>query len=66
VSFFIGFGKFWYDFIVGDDWHIAAGAALALALTALLVHAGLNAWWLLPLAVIAFLAFSLWQVAQSH
>ena len=27
------FGKFWYDFIVGDDWRDAAGAALAIALS---------------------------------
>jgi hypothetical protein len=25
------FGRFWYDFIVGDDWKIAAGVVLALA-----------------------------------
>ena len=33
------FGVFWYDFIVGDDWRGAAAVALALAATALLVHA---------------------------
>jgi hypothetical protein len=32
-----GFGRFWWDFIVGDDWRIAAGVVLALALGALLV-----------------------------
>ena len=25
------FGRFWYDFIVGDDWRIAAGVVLVLA-----------------------------------
>ena len=25
------FGQFWYDFIIGDDWKIAAGVVLALA-----------------------------------
>jgi hypothetical protein len=34
-----GFGRFWWDFIVGDDWRIAAGVMLALALGAVLVAA---------------------------
>jgi hypothetical protein len=54
------FGAFWYDFVIGDDWRGAAAVVLALALTAVLVHwAGLNAWWLLPLAAIAALGWSL-------
>ena len=65
MSYIIGFGKFWYDFVIGDDWRIAAAVAVALALTALLVHGGVAAWWLLPLVVIAFLGISLWQVARS-
>ena len=27
------FGAFWYDFIVGDDWLVALGVLLALAIT---------------------------------
>ena len=54
------FGAFWYDFVVGDDWRGAAAVALALAATALLVHvAGVNAWWLMPICVIAALGWSL-------
>jgi hypothetical protein len=54
------FGAFWYDFVIGDDWRGAAAVVLALVLTAVLVHvAGLNAWWLLPLAAIAALGWSL-------
>ena len=34
-----GFGRFWYDFIVGDDWKIAAGVCLTLAIGAVLVAA---------------------------
>ena len=33
-----GFAAFWYDFIVGDDWRIAAGVALLLAGGAALVR----------------------------
>ena len=45
------FGLFWWNFIVGDDWRVAAGLAVALSLTWLLAHEGVNAWWLLPVAV---------------
>ena len=53
------FTRFWWDFVVGDDWRIAAGVAVALAAVALLDHAGVAAWWLLPLAVAALLYASL-------
>ncbi len=54
------FGAFWYDFVIGDDWHVAAIVVAALAVTALLVHqAAVNAWWLVPLAVFTALAWSL-------
>ena len=31
------FGRFWWDFIVGDDWKIAAGVFTVLAVGAVLV-----------------------------
>jgi hypothetical protein len=34
-----GFGRFWYDFIVGDDWKIAACVVVALGIAAALVAA---------------------------
>jgi hypothetical protein len=34
-----GFARFWWDFIVGDDWRIAAGVVVVLGLGALLVSA---------------------------
>jgi hypothetical protein len=33
-----GFLRFWYDFVVGDDWRIAAGIGLLVAAGAWLVH----------------------------
>jgi len=30
-SWIAGFGAFWYDFIIGDDWQIAAGVVVILA-----------------------------------
>ena len=53
------FGAFWWDFIVGDDWRVAAGAALGLAITAFLEHRGLAAWWVLPTTVAVVLIMSL-------
>ena len=34
------FARFWWDFIVGDDWRIAAGVIAVLAAGALLVSGG--------------------------
>ncbi len=59
------FAAFWYDFIVGDDWVVAVGVVLALAATAGLVHAGIAAWWLLPIAVLALLGLSLLRAARK-
>ena len=61
MKYLRSFARFWWDFIVGDDWRVAAGLALALGLTSLLTHNGVNAWWLLPLAVAVLLAGSLWR-----
>jgi len=61
MAFVQRFLHFWYDFIVGDDWSIAAGVAFGSALTWVVVQRGLNAWWLMPLVVIIVLAISLWR-----
>jgi hypothetical protein len=54
------FGAFVYDFVIGDDWHVAALVVIGLAVTAVLAHAAkVNAWWLFPVVVIAALAWSL-------
>lgn len=33
-----GFYAFWYDFLIGDDWGIAAGVVIVLLLSALVAH----------------------------
>jgi len=53
------FGLFWYEFIVGDDWTVAAAVGLAIAATWGLAKAGVSAWWLLPIVVVVSLAFSI-------
>ncbi len=45
------FGRFWWDFVVGDDWRVAAVVVVATAATWALTRSGVNAWWLLPVAV---------------
>ena len=53
------FLRFWWDFIVGDDWRVAVGVVLALGASAVLAASDLPAWWLLPAAVAAVLYLSL-------
>ncbi len=65
MKYIRGFVMFWYDFVIGDDWHMAAGVVLALAATAALVAAGVNAWWLMPIAALALLSYSLWRFARG-
>jgi len=60
------FALFWWDFIVGDDWTVAAGVMLALAGTALLARAGVSAWWLPPAAVVLLAGLSLARVARAQ
>ncbi len=60
-----GFGRFWYHFIVGDDWTVAASVAVALVVTAALHAAGVNAWWLMPLVVIAILGISVRRARRA-
>jgi hypothetical protein len=59
------FARFWWDFIVGDDWRVAAGIVITLALTALLAATTLPAWWLLPLGVALVLWLSLRRAADQ-
>jgi hypothetical protein len=58
------FAKFWWDFIVGDDWRVAVGIVVAFGLTALLATTSIPAWWVLPLGVAAVLWLSLRRVAR--
>jgi hypothetical protein len=59
------FAAFWYDFIIGDDWLVAAGVVIALAITYAVSRTSVPAWWLLPLALALLLPLSLWRGARK-
>ncbi len=59
MSRIAAFGRFWWDFVVGDDWVAAAGVIAGLALTA-----ALAAWWVLPIAVAIVLTMSVLRAAH--
>jgi hypothetical protein len=51
VRFVTGFGQFWWDFIVGDDWKIAATIAAVLGIGAIVAAAApTDASWLAPVS----------------
>jgi hypothetical protein len=58
-SWIVAFGRFWYRFIVGDDWTVAAAVAIGLVVTAFLNSRAIPAWWLLPLLVVVMVGVSL-------
>jgi len=60
------FLAFWYDFVVGDDWLVAAGVVLALGLTYALARSTASAWVVLPVAVVVLLPLSLWRAARGR
>ena len=59
------FAHFWYDFVVGDDWRVAAGVVVALAITYGVSNTDIAAWWIVPLAVLILLPVSLVRAARS-
>jgi len=59
------FGRFWWEFVVGDDWRVSAQIVVAIGATAAVAAAGVSAWWLLPLAVLAVLYESLRRATRA-
>ena len=60
------FARFWYHFIIGDDWTIAAAVAVGLLLTALLVARHITAWWLIPAIVIMIVGVDLRRAGRRR
>ena len=56
-----GFLFFWYDFIIGDDWRVAAGVVAGF----FAIHSlGVSSWWLMPVVVAAMLSSSLLEATR--
>ena len=60
-----GFGRFWWEFVIGDDWLVAVFVAVGIGATAALSAASVAAWWLLPLVVLLALWLSLQRAIRS-
>jgi hypothetical protein len=52
------FGRFWYDFVVGDDWRLAGSAVFALAVPTVAAHGAVPAWVIAPVVIVAALTGS--------
>ena len=65
LSWPVAFVRFWYHFIIGDDWTVAVAVAAGLILTALLKSAHVQAWWLVPLIVVSMLGLSLRRASKK-
>ena len=66
MKWLVQFGRFWYDFIIGDDWRIAVGVVATTATVFVAAHHGANWWWLLPIAVVALLTASVGIELRRH
>ncbi len=60
------FLRFLWEFVIGDDWRIAAGVVVALGVTALVAETSIAAWWILPVAVALLLTGSVWHAARTR
>ncbi len=78
MKYIKGFFAFWYDFIVGDAWEVAAGVVITLLLLYLAVHYTASASnpsstslasnygaLVFPVVIVALLAYSLWRVRKT-
>ena len=59
MSRLASFGRFWWEFVVGDDWRSAAGVVVGIAVTAGIAASDIAAWWVLPVVVALILYLSL-------
>lgn len=60
MRYVVGFLRFWRDFVVGDDWRIALGVVVSLAIGAVLVALAVGGEWLVPTLAMALIAWTLW------
>ncbi len=65
----VGFGRFWWDFLIGDTPELFVGAVAVVGLVALLCldHSlRTTCAFILPLLVMALLGLSVWRAGRSR
>ena len=60
------FAAFVYDFVIGDDWRVAAGVAAGLAVTYAVSRTSVPAWWVMPALLVILLPASLWRTTRRR
>ena len=65
LSWIVAIGRFLCNFIVGDDWTVAAAVGIGLILTAVLNVNHIVAWWLIPVIVLVMLGVSLRRASSK-
>ena len=65
-SWIVAIARFLYEFIVGDDWTMAAAVATGLILSAILNANHIAAWWLIPVIVVLMLGISLRRASGAR
>ena len=66
LSWIVAIVRFLYNFIVGDDWTMAAAVAIGLIFTAVLNVNHILAWWLIPVIVVLMLGISLRRASGAR
>jgi hypothetical protein len=57
-SWIVAFGRFWYEFIIGDDWTVAVAVFAGLIVTGILNTNNVVGWWVIPLIVVVMTGIS--------
>jgi hypothetical protein len=60
------FLAFVYDFVIGDDWRIAAGVVAGLAVTYAVSQTSVPSWWVMPALLVILLPASLWRATRKR
>jgi hypothetical protein len=62
----VAFGRFWWEFLVGDTPELALGALAVIGLAAILSGLGVTAVVVVPAAVVAVLALSVGRAVRRE
>ena len=60
------FLAFVYDFVIGDDWRIAAAVVVGLAVTYAVSQTSVPSWWVMPALLVIALPATLWRATRRR